>query len=132
VDLTTNDTTDLEAATTLSFHAAAEELNERFVLLVAPKDFPTYTPEVTLPKTADFTIYQSYNMININPESSNWDGTTARVSVINLAGQRVSSHNSIGIQSGSISQIEAPATKGLYLVEIIGNNRRYVGKVIIR
>jgi parallel beta-helix repeat protein len=135
VDLTTNDTTKITASTTLSFHAAAGELNERFVLLVSPSsgDLPTYTPEVILPKAAaDFTIYQSYNMINIEPATGNWDGMTTRVSVINLAGQRVATHNAIEIQSGSISQIEAPTTKGFYLVEIIGNNRRYVGKVVIR
>jgi predicted outer membrane repeat protein len=135
VDLATNDTTKITASTTLSFHAAAGELNERFVLLISPSsgDLPTYTPEIILPKAAaDFTIYQSYNMINIEPATGNWDGITTRVSVINLAGQRVATHNAIGIQSGSISQIEAPATKGFYLVEIIGNNRRYVGKVVIR
>ena len=135
VDLATNDTTKLTASTTLSFHAAAGELNERFVLLISPSsgDLPTYTPEIILPKAAaDFTIYQSYNMINIEPATGNWDGITTRVSVINLAGQRVATYNAIEIQSGSISQIEAPATKGFYLVEIIGNNRRYVGKVVIR
>ena len=71
-------------------------------------------------------------MINIAPAASVWDGKTARVTIINMAGQRIASHNGIGLQTGIVSSVEAPATKGLYLVEIIADNKRYVGKVIIK
>ncbi len=154
VDLSTNDTTELETATTLAFHAAAGDLNDRFVLIVTPRyipddggddggdnggdddgddggDIPTAVHEVTAGKT-DFTIYQSYNMINIIPAATGWDGTTARVTIINMTGQRIASHNGIGMQTGMVSSVDAPAAKGLYLVEILGSNSRYVGKVIIR
>lgn len=79
----------------------------------------------------EFSIYQSYGNINIVPKNSAWDGKIARVTLINLAGQRVKS-NQIGLQTDIESPVEAPNSRGMYLVEIVADGRRYVGKIIIK
>ncbi len=79
-----------------------------------------------------FNIYPANNMINIRTVSDEWDGKSGSVRVIDLTGRNAGYTDNAEFSKNSLIQIAAPATKGIYFVEIQSGLLRYVGKVIIK
>jgi hypothetical protein len=79
-----------------------------------------------------FNIYPSIYHINIQPLADEWDGKTGSVTVINITGKTVSTLQKTEFRKNSLIQVNAPAVKGIYIVELKSGVMRYVGKVVIR
>jgi hypothetical protein len=94
-------------------------------------DLSTGVRDIVIPKM-EFKIYQSGYTINIQPLKDAWDGKTGSVSIINIIGTKVSVLQKTQFYKNSLIQINAPALKGIYFVEIKSGNMRYVGKVVVR
>jgi hypothetical protein len=79
-----------------------------------------------------FNIYPSFGFINIQTLSDDWDGKTGSVRVLDLMGRAVLDLQNAEFRRGDVIQVEAPVTRGIYLVEIKTGVKRFVGKVMIR
>ena len=79
-----------------------------------------------------FNIYPSGYLINIQPLADVWDGKTGSVKVFNITGKTLSILQKTEFRKNSIIRVVAPATQGIYIVELKSGGMRYVGKVIIR
>ncbi len=82
--------------------------------------------------TKEFNIYPSRYVINIQPLKDKWDGKTGSIRIINIIGTTTRISQKTEFHKNSIIQVNAPAVKGIYFVEITSGNMRYVGKVMIR
>lgn len=79
-----------------------------------------------------FNIYPSGYLINIQLLTDEWNGKTGSVKVFNITGKTLSILQKTEFRKNSIIQVVAPATQGIYIVELKSGGMRYVGKVIIR
>ncbi len=79
-----------------------------------------------------FKIYQSGYYINIQPQADDWEGMTGTITLFNIIGNKVTILQKTEFHKNSLIQVDAPAVRGIYLVEMKSGKMRYVGKVIIR
>jgi len=79
-----------------------------------------------------FNIYPSNNQINIQPLADEWDGKTGSVTVLSITGITVSTLQKTEFRKNSLIRVDAPAVRGIYIVELKSGAIRYVGKVVIR
>jgi MBG domain len=79
-----------------------------------------------------FSIYSAFNHINIKTLSDEWDGKAGTVRIIDITGQTIRNPQKAEFHKNSMIQLEAPATRGIYLVELKSGVMRYVGKVVVR
>ena len=128
-DKTTGFTADLKTTPTLSFSASTGTIADRFVLKIGKVLTGIENPVVS---KNTFNIYSANNMINIQTLSDQWDGKLGSVNVLDLTGKTVSNLNNSEFSKNSLTQVAAPVTKGIYIVELKSGIMRYVGKVIIR
>jgi hypothetical protein len=79
-----------------------------------------------------FKIYTAYNRINIQTLAEEWDGETGSVRIIDIAGKTVFNLQPTEFRKNSLIQFGAPASKGIYIVDLKAGVLHYVGKVVIR
>jgi hypothetical protein len=79
-----------------------------------------------------FNIYPANYQINIEPLADEWNGKTGTITVFNIIGNRVSTLPNSEFLKNSLIRIDAPATQGIYIVEMRSGAMRYAGKVVIR
>jgi hypothetical protein len=128
-DNNTGFTADLRSTPELSFFADAGTSAGRFILKVSN----VLTASEELPVSANtFNVYPGNNMINIQTLSDDWDGRTGTVRVMDLSGRTFDNIGNAEFRKGSLLQIRAPGAKGMYIVDIRSNGKRYVGKIIIK
>jgi hypothetical protein len=108
----------------------------------------TYNPASEVPQTlivnlstgvkdpvisrSKFNIYPSGYTINIQPLADEWNGKTGSVKVFNITGVVVGTLQKTEFRKNTMIQVDAPAVRGIYLVELKSGEMRYVGKVMIR
>jgi hypothetical protein len=128
-DLELNITTDLKQTSIYNFSAPTGLLSNRFVLLVS--DLATGTEEIAV-NELPFNIYSYSGNINIVPLNDVWDGVTATIAIIDIAGKRISTSPGVELRNGYITTIQAPTSNGIYFVEIRSGQRKHAGKIIIK
>ncbi|MCE5348313.1 MAG: hypothetical protein LLG13_18760 [Bacteroidales bacterium] len=128
-DNTTGFIANLKTTPDLTFTSAAGTITGRFVLKAGLLSTGMENPEVT---DKLFIIYQANNMLNIQTLSDNWDGKSGSVRVMDLTGRTINSLANAEFRKSSLNMIQAPVTRGLYLVEIRAGINRYIEKVIVR
>jgi hypothetical protein len=79
-----------------------------------------------------FNIYPTDYQINIVPLAEEWNGKTGTVAVLDITGRIVSFLQNTEFRKNSIIQINAPATHGIYIVEIKSGVMKYTGKIVIK
>lgn len=159
IDKTASTRTNLKSNPTVTFNSLAGNFTDRFVLRITrpivtsgsggdPIPPPADTTHITTPPAdsipvltaikdriilkGTFNIYPSFGSINIQNLSDEWDGLTGSVRVLDLMGKPVSDLQNAEFIRGDIIQVQAPATRGVYFVEIKSGMKRFVGKVLIR
>jgi hypothetical protein len=129
IDNVTSFTANLKTTPDVLFTAPAGTITGRFILRVGDiatgVENPAYKP-------GTFNIYHAYGALNIETLADEWDGQSGSVRVLDLAGRTLSVNSNIEFSRNSVSQLNAPAVKGLYVVEIRSGAKRFVGKVVIR
>jgi len=123
-----NDSVNLGLNPDVIFSASKGTITGRFILKFYLKT-GIENPVITRKK---FNIYPAYSQINIQTLADEWDGKTGSVRVYDITGKTVSNLQNTEFWKNSITQVEAPASKGIYIVELRSGMMRYVGKVIIR
>jgi hypothetical protein len=129
IDNVTGFTANLKTTPTISFTASAGLIPDRFILRITTLLTGTEDPVVT---KNTFNIYPATDYINIQTLADEWDGKSGSVNVMDLAGKTVSTIQNAEFSKNSAIQVQAPATKGLYMVKLRSGMKRYVGKVVIR
>jgi hypothetical protein len=129
MDNTTGINTDLKSTPDLSFSAPAGSSSGRFVLRVGNittgMEDPIASPE-------DFSIYHAYGFINIMALSDSWNARQGSVRVYDLTGRSISYLQNAEFNKNSVIQVEEPVTKGIYMVEIKSDLKRYVAKLAVK
>jgi hypothetical protein len=113
----------------LIFSSSAGTISDRFVLKVT--NVLTGIENPIISKNI-FNIYHGFGILNIQTLSDEWDGQGGAVKIYDLTGKIVSETRNLEFWKNSLIQIQAPYSKGLYVVEIKLGMKRYVGKVIIK
>jgi parallel beta-helix repeat protein len=126
-DYSTGYTADLKQTPSLTFSSPKGKITGRFVLSC----ILTGTENTEINQT-NFNIYPAYNYINIQTVSDEWDNKTGTVKVLDMAGKTVSYLQNTEFTKNSVTQVRAPASRGLYFIEIKSGMKRYVGKIVIR
>jgi len=132
VTLTDNSTgfiADLKTTPVLTFSSTAGSIEDRFILKVSNVATSVETPSSA---PTNFMIYHSFNVINIQTISDDWDGKPGSVKVFDMIGKTVADTRNAEFRKNSLTRIAAPSAKGLYMVEIESGVMRYVGKVIVK
>ncbi|HRW86640.1 MAG TPA: T9SS type A sorting domain-containing protein [Bacteroidales bacterium] len=127
-DNTTGYTADLKTSPKLTFSSSTGLIEGRFILKISNVTTGIEDPSAT---SKPFSIYHWSEFINIQTLSDTWDGKNGEVKVYNLAGKTISENRSAEFFRDSMIRIPAPASKGLYIVEIKSGPLKHVGKVII-
>jgi len=129
IDKTTGSETDLKKTPSLSFPAAAGLINNRFLIKIS-----NITIGIEDPKTGDdqFNIYDGFGLINIQTLADEWDGKRGSIRIMDISGKTVSDLRNTEFSKTSVTQVQAPALNGLYMLEIRSGVKRYVRKVVIR
>ena len=111
------------------FAAGKGTITGRFVLKIGSvtTGFENMTANNTI-----FNIYQANSQINIQTLADEWEGKTGSVRLLDLSGRMISDKSDAGFSKNSLTQLQSPGAKGLYIVEIRAGAMRYVGKVVIR
>ena len=94
-------------------------------------DTPTGVEDPLYSKTP-FKIYTSGSILKIETLSSDWDGKTGTARMVDITGKQVLSIQNTEFWKNSPVQAEAPAVKGIYIVELRSGVMRFVGKVVVR
>jgi len=120
---------DLKSTSVVTFSAGTGTVVDRFVLKIS-----AITTGIEIPAGSKnmFNIYNANNMINIQTITDEWDGKSGSVKVLDLTGKTVSDLSNTEFRKSSVTQVQSPSAKGLYVVEIRAGMKRYVGKVVIR
>jgi len=113
----------------VTFTASSGLLTDRFILKISNATTGFENPAVAQDV---FSIYHHYEYINILPLADEWNGTNGSVKVLDLSGRTITNMQNTEFNKNSIIQVQAPDTKGLYLVEIRSGVKRHVGKVVIK
>jgi parallel beta-helix repeat protein len=129
IDNATGFTANLKTTPVLTFSVSAGLISDRFILRVS--NVSTGTEDPVMPNNI-FNIYAGNNLINIQTIADDWEGKTGSVRVQDMSGKTIADLQNAEFGKNSITQVQAPVTKGLYIVEIRSGVKRYVGKVIIR
>jgi hypothetical protein len=127
-DNITGITTDLKITGEIPFTAIKGTYSDRFILQITSN---VGYEDLINPKRA-FNIYPYSGVLNIVPLSDDWAGKIGSINILDLTGRVVESVTRTVFEKNAISQIQAPSSKGIYLVEIRSGNIKYTGKVIIR
>lgn len=128
-DKTTGFTADLKTSPDVTFSASAGSLNDRFILKISNVSTGT---EDLFSADNSFNIYQSFDNINIQTLADSWDGKTGSVTILDISGKNISDLRNTEFSKTSVTQLQAPALKGLYFIEIRSGKNRFAGKVMIK
>jgi hypothetical protein len=129
-DNNTGFTADLRTSPELSFFAdATGTITGRFILKISTVTTGTENPVIS---NNIFNIYPGNSNINIQTISDDWEGKSGSVRIMDLSGRTFSNLQNAEFRKGSLIQVQSPAAKGMYVVEIKAGVKRYVGKVIIK
>jgi len=118
-DLTSNVITDLRQQNSYTFNSNAIITNDRFVL-----HFGLTSTNTPTSSSSDVNIYANSNSIYV----ANVTGDNATVSVFNLLGQEVYSHQ---LNNASLNKLNVNLPAGQYIVRVINNNKITTGKVVL-
>ncbi|HUX57563.1 MAG TPA: right-handed parallel beta-helix repeat-containing protein [Bacteroidales bacterium] len=121
--------TDLKTTPVITFTSGLGTITDRFVLNISTLTTGTESP---VHKNNIFNIFTGNGLINIQTIADDWEGKTGSVRVLDLTGKTVSNLLNAEFQKNSLTQVQAPSAKGLYVVEIRAGFMRYVGKVVIK
>lgn len=124
-----NDSFNLRITPSVTFSASKGTITGRFILKVG-----TITTGIENPVVSrnSFNIYPANSYINIQTLADEWDGKAGSVNIFDITGKTVSNLLKTAFWKNSLTQVEAPVSKGIYIVELKSGMMRYVGKVIIR
>lgn len=90
----------------------------------------TTDTEDPLVSSGSFLIYRSGDKIIIRTMHNAWNGQTGRVRIYNINGMPVVDLRNITFSANSVLEIEAPESKGLYLLDIRSGLKRFTGKLV--
>jgi hypothetical protein len=129
IDNNLKNTVTLSPGATYNFSIAAGQTSDRFILKVV--NITTAVPEIRT-KPSAFNIFSSPGFINIQATGEAWNGLTGDIRIIDLSGRLINIFKNNQFYSGEIKQLPVSLNTGVYMVEITGAGKRYVGKVVIR
>jgi parallel beta-helix repeat protein len=129
LDNVTDFTVRLNTNPVLTFSSSTGLFTDRFILKIS-----NVATAVENLKVSDntFNIYHGFDLINIQTIADEWDGKSGSVKVLDLTGKTITNLNDAEFSKNSLIQVQAPDTKGLYVVEIRSGAKRYVGKVVVK
>lgn len=129
-DLSTNRIVNLKEGGSIDFEATAGMIENRFILTISKS--ATVIPEI-FNDNKKFSIYCSSGTINILSLTDEFSNTRGSITVYDLTGRKVYQQNDIEWQAtGDLEHIMLnPARQGLYFVELMAGNMKYVEKVAI-
>ncbi|HQH24795.1 MAG TPA: T9SS type A sorting domain-containing protein [Bacteroidales bacterium] len=127
-DKSTGFTANLKTNPVLTFSAEPGLFKDRFILKI---DISTGIGDIYTSANS-FNIYQSFGNINIQTLEDAWDGKTGSVKIMDMSGKIVTDLRNAGFSKNSVTEVQAPASGGLYFIEISSGMNRYVGKVMIK
>ena len=127
-DKSTGFTANLKTTPVLTFSAEPGLISNRFILKI---DMSTGTEDVYASDNS-FNIYQNFGNINIQTLADAWDGKTGSVKIVDMSGKIVTDLRNTGFSKTSVTEVQAPASGGLYFIEISSGINRYVGKIMIK
>ena len=128
-DKTSGFTLNLKITPSMIFKASAGNTEDRFVIRVIKNSGNGEDPFVTQSK---FRIFTSFDMVNIQTLSDDWDGKYGSASLIDMAGRTISQTDNTEFLKSSLLQIPAGGNKGVYLVKLQSGPLLYIGKIILR
>jgi hypothetical protein len=128
IDKSTGFTANLKTTPVLTFSSEPGLISDRFILKI---DISTGTEDIHATDNS-FNIYQNFGNINIQTLADAWDGKTGSVKIMDMSGKIVTDLRNTGFSKTSITEVQAPASGGLYFIEISSGMNRYVGKVMIK
>ena len=119
----------LKTTAEVTFSASKGTINDRFILKIS-----NGATAIENPKTSDktFNIYNGFGKVNIQTVSYSWDGKQGSVSIRDLTGRIIEESANVEFSRSSVIQLDAPAVKGMYIVEVRSGMKKYAGKVIIQ
>ena len=124
-----DNTVNLSQVSSYFFNTTAGLSADRFIIIIT--NISTAIPENTI-SNKPFNIYSSSEQINIQTLSDDWSGKQGEVKIIDLTGKTVSLQRNIEFSKDEIRQVSASGTSGIYFVEIRSEQKRFVGKVVIK
>lgn len=127
-DKSTGFTANLKTTPVLTFSSEPGLISDRFILKI---DISTGTEDIHATDNS-FNIYQNFGNINIQTLADAWDGKTGSVKIMDMSGKIVTDLRNTGFSKTSVTEVQAPASGGLYFIEISSGMNRYVGKVMIK
>jgi len=129
IDNQTGYTANLKTDPLVTFTSGTGLITDRFILKVG--NIATGTEE-PLAKPGVFNIYNGLGSINIQTLSGDWDGQSGSVRILDLTGRTLADLNNAEFNRSSLLQLQEPATRGLYVVEIRSGLRRHVQKIVVK
>jgi hypothetical protein len=129
LDKSQNFTSDLSSSKSYSFNSLTGLFTDRFVLTVT--NILTGISESII-SDKPFNIYSSGEMINIQTLSDDWNSRIGEIRVLDLAGKLISVQGDIVFSKDEIRQLPVKVRSGIYFVQINSDQRRYVGRVMIK
>jgi hypothetical protein len=130
-DLSTNINVDLKKNGIQVFNTTAGMIEDRFVLTVT--NIATGISDIIIPDKK-FSIYSSAGTINIISLTEEFNNISGSVNIYDLYGRKLLRQSDVEWHGkGELKQIQFNSAKqGLYIVEIIAGNKKYVEKVNLR
>lgn len=128
IDRETWSETDLRTNPVIPFSSGAGLITDRFVLRVAELTTDIDNPVVS---GKEFSIYPANGLVNIRMIDEKWDNHIGSVKLLDLNGRIIKDLPNVLLTKTSITQLTAPASKGLYIVEVRSGIKRYTTKVLI-
>jgi hypothetical protein len=127
-DLQQNLAINLRDVDIYTFTASKGTIKDRFVLSI---DNSTTGINDIINTVKDFNLYPFNGMLNIVPLNDDWNGKQSILNVYDLTGRIVLNKSNIEWNKGDLQQISFKQPKGIYIVEIKTENKRFVGKINI-
>lgn len=129
-DLATDKIVDLKQGGYIEFYSPAGIIENRFILAFTKS--ATAIPEI-INTDNKFNIFNAHGALNILLLTDDFNNTPGSINIYDLTGRKVFSQVDIEWQNnGDLKQIVfKPADQGLYIVEVMAGNNRFVEKVTL-
>ena len=129
-DVSTNKVVDLKQGGYIEFDGSAGMIENRFILAFTKS--ATAIPDM-INNDKKINIYYSQGNINILLLADEFNSTLGSITIYDLTGRKVFHQDDIEWQNnGDVKQIMfKPAGQGLYFVEVMAGNMKYVEKVAL-
>lgn len=77
-----------------------------------------------------FSIYLQGDKIILRTLQSSWNGQKGSITVYNIKGMPVLNLRNITFSTNSVLELQAPESKGIYLIDVKSGNKRFTGRIV--